>query len=105
MLLEDVQKWMKQQPNKQIKGHRGFNSYTAPFARFEYQMDIMDMVDLQKDPLQPRYALVGIVIFRKLGQVIPMKNKDSLSVYDAIVKIFKKMGYPINVYSDDDGVF
>ena len=32
--IEDVQKWMKQQPNKQVKTYRGSNSYTAPFARF-----------------------------------------------------------------------
>ena len=29
--LEDVQKWMKQQPNKQRKAYRG-NSYTAPIC-------------------------------------------------------------------------
>ena len=38
ILLEDVQKWMKWQPNKQRRSYRGSNSYTAPFPRFEYQM-------------------------------------------------------------------
>jgi len=103
--LEDVQKWMKKQPNKQRKAYRGSNSYTAPFARFEYQIDIMDMVTLQKSPTQPRYAIVVIDIFSKLGDALPMRNKDSNSVYDALIIIFKKMGYPISVYSDDDGAF
>ena len=103
--LEDVQKWMKQQPNKQRKAYRGSNSYTAPFARFEYQIDIMDMVSLQKSPTQPRCAIVVIDIFSKLGDALPMRNKDSNSVYDALLIIFKKMGYPISVYSDDDGAF
>ena len=53
--LEDVQKWMKQQPNKQRKGYRGSNSYTAPFARFEYQMDIMDMNELQTSLFKIRF--------------------------------------------------
>ena len=103
--LEDVQTWMKQQPNKQRKGYRGGNSYTAPFARFEYQIDIMDMVNLQKSETQPRYALVVIDIFSKLGEALPMNNKDSNSVYEALQIIFKKMGYPMSVYSDDDGAF
>ena len=40
---EDVDKFMRQQPNKQIKGYgySGSNSYVAPFARYEYQIDIM----------------------------------------------------------------
>ena len=35
--LEDVKKWMKNQPNKQRKNYKGFNSYKAPFPRYEYQ--------------------------------------------------------------------
>ena len=74
---------MKQQPNKQRKAYRGSNSYTATFARFEYQIDIMDMVNLQKSDTQPRYAIVVIDLFSKLGDAIPMNNKDRNSVYDA----------------------
>ena len=96
---------MEQQPNTQRKGYRGGNSYTAPFARFEYQIDIMDMVNLQKSETQPRYALVVIDIFSKLGEALPMNNKDSNSVDVALHIIFKKMGYPMSVYSDDDGAF
>ena len=89
--LEDVQTWMKQQPNKQRKGYRGSNSYTAPFARFEYQMDIMDMNALQKSPSQPRFALVVIDIFSKRGEAEPMHKRDSHAVYQALQIISKKM--------------
>ncbi len=102
---DEVSKWMKQQPNKQRKAYKGSNSYTAPFARYEYQIDIMDMVDLQETEDTPRYGLVCIDIFSKLGDVVPMKNKDSITVYNALLNFFQKMGYPINVYSDDDGAF
>lgn len=47
--LDDVKNFLKKQPNKQIKRYRGSNSYTAPFPRYEYQMDIMDMVPLTKE--------------------------------------------------------
>ena len=65
----------------------------------------MDMVTLQMSETQPRYAIVVIYLFSKLGDALPMNNKDSNSVYDALLIIFKKMGYPISVYSDDDGAF
>ena len=34
---------MKKQPNKQIKGYQNYNSYLVPYARAEFQIDIMDM--------------------------------------------------------------
>ena len=84
---------MSKQPNKQRKPYRGQgNSYVAPFARFEYQIDIMDMVSLQTQNNQPRYALVVIDIFSKLGDAQPLHNKDSISVYNALVITFKKNG-------------
>ena len=47
---EDVDDFLRQQPNRQVKKYSGSNSYTAPFARFESQKDITDMVSLVKDP-------------------------------------------------------
>jgi hypothetical protein len=96
---------MSKQANKQIKNYRGYNSFIAPFARAEYQMDIMDMVELHRQPTQPRYALVVIDTFSKKGEVEPMFNKNSFCVYNALQIIFKKMGLPITVYSDDDRAF
>jgi len=63
------------------------------------------MVSLQTHTNQPRYALVVIDIFSKLGDALPLNNKDSISVYNALVIIFKKMGYPMSIYSDEDGAF
>ena len=132
--LDDVKNFLKKQPNKQIKRYRGSNSYTAPFPRYEYQMDIMDMVPLTRGesekvsekpaPLtkeeqktkttetnipvengQPRYALVVIDIFSKFANVVPMKNKNGASVLSALKDTFKKMGFPMSIYSDDDGAF
>ena len=51
--LEDVKSFLKKQSNKQIKNYGGTNSYTAPFARYEYQIDIMHMSPLAKDKNVP----------------------------------------------------
>ena len=109
----DVETFMKKQPNKQIRGYRGYNSFTAPFSRWEYQIDIMHMKPLTKVPEakipmkngEPPYALVVIDIFSKMGDVIPMKNRDGVSVLPALKESFKKMGFPMSIYSDDDGAF
>ena len=77
---------MDEQTTKQKRkpyGGQG-NSYVAPFARFEYQIDIMDMVSLQKQKTQPRYAFVVIDIFNKLGGALPLNNKNNISVYNAL---------------------
>ena len=95
---------LKKQHNKQRKCYKGYNSYKAPFLRFEYQIDIMDMSYL-KQSSRPRYAIVVIDIFSKYGDVQPMNNKGSSSVYEALLKSFKIMKYTVSVYSDDDSAF
>ena len=52
----------KNQPNKQRKGYKGYNSYKAPFPRFEYQNYIMDMSYVRQSN-QPRYALVVTYVY------------------------------------------
>ena len=103
--LDDVKSFLKKQPNKQIKNYKGTNSFTAPFARYEYQCDIMYMSPLVKDKDTPMYALVTIDIFSKLADVVPMFNRDGESVVKALRQSFNKMGYCMSCYTDDDGAF
>ena len=44
-------------------------------------------------------------VFSKYGDVQPMHNKYSNSVFEALLNSFKIMGYPMNIYSDDDSAF
>ena len=60
--LEYVRNWIKKQPNKQRNGYKGYNSYKAPFPRFEYQFDIMAMSYLRQSN-QPRYVLTVLYIY------------------------------------------
>ena len=109
----DVENFMRKQPNKQIRKYRGSNSYTAPFSRFEFQIDIMDMKPLTKVPEvevpvkngEPRYAMVVIDIFSKLPNVVPMKGKTGPNALSALKESFKKMGFPMSIYSDNDRAF
>ena len=102
--MDYVKTCIKQQPHKQLNIYKGYNSYKAPFPRFEYQIYIMDMSYL-KQTNQPRYALTLSDTLSKFGDVQPMNNTDSHSVYDVLQTRFKIMTCPMSIYSDDDGAF
>ena len=102
--LKEVGDWLKKQPNKQIKPYQKYNSFLVPYARAEFQIDIIDMNILKKEG-EERYALMVIDAFSKLGNVVPMPEPDSPDVLKALKESFKIMGEPIEIYSDDDGAF
>lgn len=108
--LEYVRTWMSKQSNKQTRNYKNYNSYTAPFPKYEFQIDIMDVISLLKDvgvemKDQPRYGFICIDIFSKKAHVVPMFNRDGDAVYNACMETFKVMGQPLSIYSDDDGSF
>ena len=102
--LKEVGDWLKKQPNKQIKPYQKYNSFLVPYARAEFQIDIMDMNIFKKEG-EERYALIVIDAFSKLGNVVPMPERASPNVLKALKESFKIMGEPIEIYSDDDGAF
>ena len=102
--LEEVTKWLKKQPNKQIKPYQNYNSFLVPYARAEFQIDIMDMKIFKKED-EERYALIVIDAFSKLGLVYPMFRRDSPNVLKGLKEAFKVMGEPVEIFSDDDGAF
>ena len=102
--LKEVGDWLKKQPNKQIKPYQKYNSFLVPYARAEFQLDIMDMNIFKKEG-EERYALIVIDSFSKLGNVVPMPERASPNVLKALKESFKIMGEPIEIYSDDDGAF
>ena len=106
--LEMVSKWMKAQPNKQVSGYQNYNSYTAPFPKYEFQIDLMVMTSLLRDvgstiKNQLKMGLVCIDIFSKKCHIVPIENNDTNKVYDAVMECFKVLGHPLSVYSDDEG--
>ena len=83
---EDVKAWMNKQSNKQIRPYKSFNSWVAPYARFEYQIDIMDMNNLKYDY---RYAIIVIYAFSKLADDEHMHNKHTNTAYQNLFKTIK----------------
>ena len=61
---------MKKQPNKQIKGYQNYNSYLVPFARAEFQIDIMDMNKFKQEG-EERYALIVVDAFSRYAYIHP----------------------------------
>ena len=47
--LDFVSKWLKAQPNKQTRNYKNYNSYTAPFPKYEFQIDLMLVTSLLRD--------------------------------------------------------
>ena len=102
--LEEVRNCMKKQPNKQIKGYQNYNSYLVPYARAEFQIDIMDMNKLKQEG-EERYALIVIDAFSRYAYIHPMENKNSEDVLRALKASFKVMGEPTEIFSDEDTAF
>ena len=99
---------MKSQPNKQTRNYKNYNSYTAPYPKYEFQIDLMIMTSLLRNVKneiknQPTFGLVCIDIFSKKCHIVPMENNDTDDVYDAVMECFKVLGQPLSVYSDDEG--
>ena len=109
--MDEVKSWIRKQPNKQISGYKNYNSYMSAFPRDQFQMDIMDIISLVKGldidikKVKFRYGFIIIDTFSKLADVVPMINRDSETILEAMKQSFRKMGFPISIYSDDDGAF
>ena len=102
--LDEVRSFMKKQPNKQIKGYQNYNSYLVPYARAEFQIDIMDMNKFKQGG-EERYALIVLDAFSRYAYIHPMENKNSEDVLKALKEAFKVMGEPIEIFSDEDTAF
>ena len=81
--LEEVAKWLKKQPNKQVKPYQNYNSFLVPYARAEFQIDIMDMKIFKKED-EERYALIVIDAFSKLSFVYPMFQRDRSNCFERV---------------------
>lgn len=106
--LDMVSKWMKAQSNKQVSGYKNYNSYNAPFPKYEFQIDIMVLSSLLRDvgstiKNQLNMGLVCIDIFSKKCHIVPIENKDTDTVYNAVLQCFQVLGQPLSIYSDDEG--
>ena len=102
--LNDVKEFFKTniEQKKQLKG---YNSFIANEAKFEYQIDLF-FISLKDFPNETYIGgVLCIDIFSKFITIIPIKSKTIPDILDAIKQIINKVGKPKNVYTDNEGAW
>ena len=82
---------------------RGSNSFVSPGAKFEFEIDIMDI--LARDGVGIRYGMVAIDNFTKVAKITPIKNRQPTELISALKPIFQSMGKPKQSYADEESSF
>ena len=102
--LQDVKDYLSKRDEIQVKSKpKGSNSFVSPNAKFEFEIDIMDI--LARDGEGTRYGLVAIDNFTKMADVIPIKNRQPAELIRSLKLIFQSIGKPKQLYSDEEGGF
>ena len=100
---EDVEQFFKRNIEEKRKP-RGDNSFVAPHAHFEYQLDLFFISKNYLESQKFRIGLVLIDIFSKYATVIPVKSKEPPDVLARIMEGIQKMGdKPKMFFSDEEG--
>ena len=89
---------------KKKRKPRGVNSFVAPHAHFEYQVDFFFISKNDLENQKFRIGLVVIDIFSKYATVIRIKSKEPPDVLAGIMEGLQKTGdKPKMFYSDEEG--
>ena len=100
---EDVEEFFRKNVEEKRKP-RGENSFAAPHAHFEYQVDLFFISKNDLENQKFRIGLVLIDIFSKYATVIPIKSKEPPDMLAGIMEGLQKMGdKPKMFYSDEEG--
>ena len=91
---------MSKRDDLQVQSKPKTYRFVSPGAKFEYEIDIMDMTS--KDATSnARYGLVAIDNFTKIAEAVPIKQRTPEAMIDGLKKIFISMGNPTQLYSDE----
>ena len=103
--LADVKAWFEKNLDRK-RPMSGFNSFIAPYAYYEYQIDLFFITNNDLKNQKFRIGLVMIDIFSKFAVVVPIKSKQPPDLLAGIMEGINKMGKkPELVYSDEEGSF
>ena len=96
--LHDVKTYLSKRGDIQVGSKpKTYNSFVSPGAKFEYEIDIMD-IEAKGSTTDARYGLVAIDNFTKIAEVIPIKNRTPESMVEGIKKITASMGKPKQIF-------
>ena len=79
-----------------------YNSCVSPGAKFECEIDVMDM---GASNYEYRYGLVAVDNFTKMVCIAVIKNKQPDEIITGLKYMFDKLGKPKQLYSDEEGAF
>ena len=92
---------MVYEERRQKQTTRGTNSFVAPGAHYEYQVDLFFINDLEEQKF--KVGMVCIDIFSEFAAVVPIMSKDTGDVAAGILESLNKMGRkPQIIYTDDE---
>ena len=99
--MKDVKEWYSQNVEK-TRYYGGKNSFVAPNAYYEYQIDLFFITDLEKQSY--KIGMACIDIFSTYATVVPIKSKQSADFLAGLMECLTNMGKkPIFIYSDNEG--
>ena len=100
--LQDVKDYLSKRDDIQVKYKpKSYNSFVSPGAKFEFEIDIMDM-ESKDATSNTRYGLVAIDNFTRIAEVVAIKHRTPESMVEGIKKIITSMGKPKQLYSDEE---
>jgi len=98
--LQDTRDFFKNNVS-QKKQQRGSNSFIAPYANYEYQLDLFFINDIPKQKF--KIGMVIIDSFSKYMAVIPIVSKDESNVAAGLLEGLEQMkNKPKFLYTDDE---
>ena len=101
--MADVKAWFEKNIDRK-KPMSGFNSFIAPYAHYEYQIDLFFITNNDLKNQKFNVGMVVIDIFSKYLVIVPIKSKLQDDVLAGLIEGINKMGKkPELIYSDDEG--
>ena len=105
LTLQNIKDWYNSRA--QVQTHKrisGYHSFTAERPLQQFQIDLIHMPKPWRNN-RNQYSLVCIDVFTKKADMEPMKDKEATTCNKAMESIFKRMGIPDTIYSDEGSEF
>ena len=101
--MSDINEFFRKNVEEKRKA-RGENSFVAPHAYFEFQVDLFFISSHDLENQKFRIGMVLIDPFSKYATVIPIKSKQPPDMLAGLMEGINKMDKaPLMLYSDEEG--
>ena len=101
--INDINEFFRKNVEQKAKP-RGQNSFVAPNAYYEFQIDLFFINDIPKQKM--KVGMMCIDIFSKYMVVVPLMSKQPADILAGLMECIKKMGgKPKLIYIDDEGAY